>query len=150
MLDFKSVGDKIHSLRAESGFSQDRLAEMLFVTRQAVSRWELGLTLPSVDNLAELCNLFGVSFEELLCVDRPAQFANGDIFRGHSREFVVKNIIDGTLKINLPDNFYLFSPAERLRILKAVKDRKIICDIKELAVKLTDDEKVYLLGVMKK
>ena len=149
MLDFKSVGEKIHSLRVEARYSQDKLAETLFVTRQAISRWELGQTLPSVDNLAELCQLFKVTFEQLLCIDKPASFKD-DIFEGHSREFVVKSVIDGTLKVRLPDVFYLFSPVERMQILRAVKDRKVICDLKELSVKLTDDEKTYLLGVMKR
>ena len=145
MLDFKAVGEKIHNLRVGAGYSQDKLAETLYVTRQAVSRWELGLTLPSVDNLAELCTLFKVTFEQLLCIDEPAHFSD-DIFEGHSREFVVKSITDGTLKVNLPDKFYLFSPTERLHILKAVKDRKVECDIEGLSVKLTDDEKKYLFG----
>lgn len=145
MLDFQAVGQKIHNLRLKTGYSQDKLAETLFVTRQAVSRWELGQTLPSVDNLAELCGLFGVTFEQLLCIDEPVRFKD-DIFEGHSREFVVKSIIDGTLNVNLADTFYLFSPAERLRILKAVKDDKVVCDMRALSVKLTDDEKKYLFG----
>ena len=145
MLDFKAVGEKIHNLRVREGYSQDNLAEILFVTRQAVSRWELGQTLPSVDNLAELCALFKVTFEQLLCIDEPARF-HDDIFEGHSRDFVVKSITEGDLKVNLPDKLYLFSPSERLHILKAVKDGRIKCDIKELSVKLTDEEKTYLLG----
>ena len=145
MLDFKAVGEKIHNLRIEAGYSQDKLAETLYVTRQAVSRWELGQSAPSVDNLAELCTLFNVTFEQLLCIDKPAHFSD-DIFEGHSREFVVKSITDGTLKINLPDTFYLFSPTERLHILKAVKDGRIKCDTKALSVKLTDEEKTYLFG----
>ena len=145
MLDFKAVGDKIHNLRVKEGYSQDKLAEILYVTRQAVSRWELGQTLPSVDNLVELCTLFKVTFEQLLCIDEPAKFSD-DIFEGHSREFVVKSIIDGTLEINLPDKFYLFSPTERLHILRAVKDGRVVCDIKTLSVKLTDEEKTYLFG----
>ena len=103
------------------------------------------MTLPSVDNLVELCALFKVSFEQLLCIDEPAKFSD-DIFEGHSREFVVKSITDGTLKINLPDKFYLFSPAERLHILKAVKDGRIACNTAELSVKITDEEKTYLFG----
>ena len=49
MLDFQAVGEQIHKLRVRNGYSQDGLAEVLYVTRQAVSRWELGQTLPSVD-----------------------------------------------------------------------------------------------------
>lgn len=145
MLDFQAVGEKIHNLRTERGYSQDELAEILFVSRQAVSRWELGLTLPSVDNLAELCKLFGVSFEELLCMGQSVSFEE-DIFKGHSRSFVVQNIVCGKLKVNLPDVFYLFSPTERKVILKAVKDGKLATRLTELSVKLTESEKLYLFG----
>jgi len=85
MLDFQAVGKQIHNLRVNNGYSQDGLAEILYVTRQAVSRWELGQTLPSVDNLAELCKLFHVSFEEILCMGQPSDFEADDLFKGHSR-----------------------------------------------------------------
>ncbi len=41
----------IHELRTRRGLSQDELAEKIFVTRQAVSRWENGETVPNVDTL---------------------------------------------------------------------------------------------------
>ena len=110
MLDFQAVGEKIHNLRTERGYSQDELAEMLFVSRQAVSRWELGLTLPSVDNLAELCKLFEVTFEELLCMGQPVSFGE-DIFKGHSRSFVVQsitNLNDLSVKLTESEKLYLF------------------------------------------
>lgn len=148
MLDFQAVGEQIHKLRIRSGYSQDRLAETLYVTRQAVSRWELGQTLPSVDNLAELCKLFNVTFEELLCLDSQPVFETSDIFRGHSREFVVNSIVTGKLTVNLPDTLYLFSPQERLLILKAVKERKIFTDLTELMPKLTQNERIYIGGIL--
>lgn len=149
MLDFQAVGEQIHKLRVRNGYSQDGLAEVLFVTRQAVSRWELGQTLPSVDNLAELCGLFNVSFEELLCLGQSVSFAPDDIFKGHSREFVVSSIVNGKLTVNLPDVFYLFSPTERTVILKAVKDGKIKTDLRELLPKLTVKERTYIGGIIK-
>ena len=144
MLDFQAVGEQIHKLRVSNGYNQDRLAEALFVSRQAVSRWELGQTLPSVDNLVELCKLFNVSFEELLCMGKPKHFDEDDIFKGHSREFVVRSIVCGDLKIDLAEKLYLFSPTEREVILKAVKDGKIPADLKTLSLKLTDREKAIL------
>lgn len=150
MLDFQAVGGQIHKLRSQNGYSQDKLAEILFVTRQAVSRWELGQTLPSVDNLAELCKLFNVTFEELLCMGQPVSFAEDDIFKGHSREFVVNSIVSGKLKVNLLDVLYSFSPSERAVILKAVKERKIKTDLAELFPALTKNEKIYLGGIIKK
>lgn len=149
MLDFQAVGEQIHKLRVRNGYSQDGLAEVLFVTRQAVSRWELGQTLPSVDNLAELCKLFRVSFEELLCMGQVTELDENDLFKGHSREFVVDSIISGKQKVNLPDVLYQFSPKERLAILKAVKERKIKTDLSELLPLLTQNERIYMGGIVK-
>ena len=56
----------ILKLRTERGLSQDELAEKVFVTRQAVSRWENGETLPNTETLKLLSNLFGVSINTLL------------------------------------------------------------------------------------
>ena len=53
-------------LRNERGLSQEDLAERLFVTRQAVSRWETGETTPNVDTLKKLSALYDVSINTLL------------------------------------------------------------------------------------
>lgn len=58
--------DVLHSLRVKKGLSQDELAEKVFVTRQAVSRWETGETTPSVETLKLLSGLFDVSINTLL------------------------------------------------------------------------------------
>ena len=56
----------IYELRAGKGMSQDELAEKLFVTRQAVSRWENGETVPNTETLKLLSRLFDVSINTLL------------------------------------------------------------------------------------
>ena len=56
----------LHHLRTEKGLSQDELAEKVFVTRQAVSRWETGETLPNTETLKRLSALFDVSINTLL------------------------------------------------------------------------------------
>lgn len=53
-------------LRSEKGLSQDELAEKVFVTRQAVSRWENGETVPNTETLKLLSKLFDVSINTLL------------------------------------------------------------------------------------
>ena len=58
---------KLVQMRKEKGLSQLELAEKLNVSRQAISRWELGTAVPSTDNLKSLCALFGVSLDYLLC-----------------------------------------------------------------------------------
>ena len=63
--------EKLISLRKEKGLSQMKLAEMMNVSRQAISRWEVGAAVPSTDNLKFLGNLYGVSLEYLLHDDEP-------------------------------------------------------------------------------
>lgn len=53
-------------LRTEHGLSQDQLAEKVYVTRQAVSRWENGETVPNTETLKLLSRLFDVSINTLL------------------------------------------------------------------------------------
>ena len=58
--------DIIIKLRTQIGLSQEELAEKVFVTRQAVSRWETGETLPNIETLKLLSKLFDVSINTLL------------------------------------------------------------------------------------
>jgi len=58
--------DVILALRTKSGLSQDELAERVYVTRQAVSRWETGETVPNTETLKLLSKLFDVSINTLL------------------------------------------------------------------------------------
>lgn len=58
--------DILVQLRTRKGLSQEELAEELFVTRQAVSRWERGETLPNPQTLKALSRLFDVSINTLL------------------------------------------------------------------------------------
>ena len=60
----------IQELRVEQGMSQEALANKIFVTRQAVSRWETGETVPNTETLKLLSELFDVSIDTLLGVPR--------------------------------------------------------------------------------
>ena len=58
--------DVLFKLRTDKGLSQDELAEKIFVTRQAVSRWENGETVPNTETLKLLSRVFDVSINTLL------------------------------------------------------------------------------------
>ena len=60
------VAEHLAALRKRAGLSQGDVAERLNVSRQAVSRWETGFTVPSTDNLSRLGRLYGVTLDELL------------------------------------------------------------------------------------
>jgi transcriptional regulator with XRE-family HTH domain len=58
-------GEKIQALRNENKMSQEKLAELLGVSRQAVSKWEIGLSNPTTENLIRLAEIFQVSMDEI-------------------------------------------------------------------------------------
>ena len=61
-----TIGQKITCLRNEKRLSQEQLADYVSVSRQSVSKWEMDQALPQIDKVLQLCDLFGVSCDELL------------------------------------------------------------------------------------
>lgn len=66
-----TLADNLKALRAQSGLSQEQLAERLGISRQAVAKWEGGQALPELDKLAPLAALYQITVDELLLGDRP-------------------------------------------------------------------------------
>lgn len=60
------LSEKIGALRKEKGLSQEDLAEMCDVSRQAISKWESNITNPSIDKLVLLADIFDVTLDELI------------------------------------------------------------------------------------
>ena len=60
-----NFSERLIKLRKEKGLSQEELGEKLNVTRQTVSKWELGQTTPEMSKLVEMSKLFGVTLDEL-------------------------------------------------------------------------------------
>lgn len=146
MIDIVTIGKKIQSYRKKHNMTQDELADKLFVTRQALSKWETGGSYPSLDVLDQLTKIFNVSFEEILGLNDNDDIDVNNIFVNHSREYIINKIIKNEIEnIYLPDVFYQFSPSERMQILKAIKENKITTNQEELLLKLTESEKRYLL-----
>ena len=138
--------DVIFALRTERGLSQDALAEKLYVTRQAVSRWENGETVPNIETLKQLSQFFDVSINTLLgsprtlicqCCGMPLDAsedmgsnADGSPNRDYCRwcyqrgaftapEATVEDMIAFDLKFN-EENGHPFGPQEEAeRLLRA-------------------------------
>lgn len=66
-----ALGQRIQMLRTAAGWSQEQLAEQLAVTRQTVSKWERDLSMPDVDALLLLSDLFELSLDELIRGSKP-------------------------------------------------------------------------------
>lgn len=145
MIDLYKVGAKIATLRRVNQLTQDDLAEKMFVSRQLISKWENGIGLPNIDTLLELCKLFKVSFEEILCLDDDIIINYDNIFQGHDRMYIIKSIINNKLQVDLAAIFYQLSNDERMIILKNIKKGIVKCDLDELFPRLTIREQKYLL-----
>jgi len=61
-----SLGEKIQILRKQKGMTQDQLADVLNISRQAVSKWETNESQPDIERLVEIGNLFNVSTDFLI------------------------------------------------------------------------------------
>ena len=68
-----SFGENLQKIRKKNHFSQEGLAEMLGVSRQAVSKWELGDGYPEVEKLLILSKKLNVSLDSLLCGENAAE-----------------------------------------------------------------------------
>lgn len=69
-----NLGERIYLLRTQKGLSQGDLAEALEVSRQSISKWETGSSVPELDKLVKLSQLFGVTLDELV-LDREPETA---------------------------------------------------------------------------
>ena len=61
-----TLGEKLKKLRADNGFTQEELAEKLYVTRTAISKWESNRGYPNIDALKAISKFFSVSIDLLL------------------------------------------------------------------------------------
>ena len=66
-----TVGEKIQFYRKKNGLSQEELGQKMLVSRQTVSLWEMNKTLPTVDNLLRLKEIFSISIDDILSESEP-------------------------------------------------------------------------------
>lgn len=82
---------KIQQLRKQNGMSQEKLAQLLGVSRQSVSKWESGQSLPEIDKIIQLSNIFEVTTDYLLkdvpeekCIDILRKEKEKDVLSHHT------------------------------------------------------------------
>ena len=98
--------EKLQELRKSRSMTQEELAEALFVSRTAISKWESGRGYPSIDSLKEISRYFSVTIDDLICSDEMISVAENE-----KREFIDKyvSLICNALDILLA--ILLFIPA---------------------------------------
>ena len=111
--------DILLQLRTQKGLSQEQLAEQVFVTRQAVSRWETGETTPNTETLKLLSRLYDVSINTLLgspqqlicqCCGMPLEDAttSREPDGAFNEEYCKWCYTDGTFKYTSPEQLIEF------------------------------------------
>ena len=73
-----NLGERLYELRKEKNLSQEDVAEKLNVTRQTVSKWETNQSTPDFDKIVPLCDLYGITPNELLMEVNPEQEVESD------------------------------------------------------------------------
>ena len=75
-----TFAEKLKSIRKQAGISQEKLAEKLGVSRQAVTKWETDAGIPDIENIKAISALFDISIDELLGNERTEQKTTGYLF----------------------------------------------------------------------
>lgn len=65
-MNYLEFNEKIQELRKQKGLTQEELAEILFVSRTAISKWESGKGYPNIDSLKAIAEFFNITIDELL------------------------------------------------------------------------------------
>ena len=75
---YMEFNEKLQELRRQKGLTQEELAEILFVSRTAVSKWESGRGMPSIESLKAISKFFAVTLDELLSSEELLSIAEDD------------------------------------------------------------------------
>lgn len=87
--------EKLLTLRKQKGWTQEELAEALYVSRTAISKWESGRGYPSIDSLKAISKLFSVSIDELLSNEELILVAETDSKeKAHKTNTVIFGLVD--------------------------------------------------------
>ena len=97
--------EKLQELRKQKGLTQEELAEKLYVSRTAVSKWESGRGYPNIDSLKAIAKFFSVTVDELLSTNEVLTIAEED---GKRKEKHFRDLIYGLLDICI--SMLLFLP----------------------------------------
>ena len=134
MLDSRKVAGNLRRLRKLHGLTQDEVAGKLFVTRQAVSSWEMGFNMPSIDSCIMLLELYEVTLDELLCLSEE-----------NSQSHLIDDVLSGKGPADPGEFMYRLSPKERNRFLERVKTGRTLYEVNSVLPYCSLKERELLL-----
>ena len=96
--------EKLQELRKKKGLTQEDLAEALYVSRTAISKWESGRGLPNIDSLKAISKFFSVTIDELLSCEQVLNIAEDD---NEQKESHMRDLVFGLLDLSVALLFFL-------------------------------------------
>lgn len=147
MLDLVRIGTRIATYRKNLKLTQYELADKLYVTHQAVSKWENGKSIPGIEILYDLTQLFHISIDQLLDDTDISETDYETKLKNYPRHIVIDQYLsDPEMKQDVDKIFYLLTKKERLYIINHIITCDCELDVKDIWPYLNHPERTYLLG----
>lgn len=146
MIDIKAIGEYIAFLREKHNLTQYELADKLYVTHQAVSKWETGKSIPNIEIMVALTKLFNITIDELLQCNKTLNNDFKYLLDNYPRNYVIYQLIKQKLdNVKLEEVLYLLSNDERKIVLNHIINNDLVVDIEDLLPYLNQNERLILL-----
>lgn len=149
MLNLENIGNKITKRRKKLKMTQNALADKLFVTHQAVSKWENGKSIPSIEILYDLTTILDVSIDYLL---KDAETFDNDyetVIKQTSREAAIHKFLNSEdQKEDIEHLFYLLQSEERQIIIDQMITGNLSLEPNDVWHLLSKKERFYLIGII--
>jgi transcriptional regulator with XRE-family HTH domain len=113
--------EKLQELRTNKNLTQEQLAEQLFVSRTAISKWESGRGYPSIDSLKEISKYFSVSLDDLLSSEEILTLAQAD---SKQKTLHFRDVVFGLLDCSIV--MFLFLPFFGQRIGDVIEEVSLL------------------------
>ena len=101
---FMEFHEKLQELRKQKGLTQEELAESLYVSRTAISKWESGRGYPNIDSLKAIAKFFSVTIDELLSGEEVITIAEED---QKQKESILRDMVFGLLDLSVALFFFV-------------------------------------------
>jgi len=179
MLNLEQIGHKITEQRKLNQMTQKELAQALYVTHQAVSKWENGKSVPSIEILYDMTQLFNISIDyllddsDILETDYEIQLKQfprkaviskflhnnsccdnlEDIFyllHTDERDMIIELVISKNILVDLDKVWHIFSKPERIKIISVILSKKFEYDLQDIYHRLTRTEQLLIQSKDKK
>ena len=96
--------EKLRELRKQKGLTQEEVAESLYVSRTAISKWESGRGYPNIDSLKAISKFFSVTIDELLSGEQVLTIAEED---QKQKESILRDMVFGLLDLSVAMFFFV-------------------------------------------